>query len=134
MKINSTSGTHVHVDETLLHRAVCTGNKGTVKYILHQEEGIVNLKNKDGQTPLHIAAENGHAEIIQMLVEEFQADVSAKNNKGKTAMNIAAENGHLEIAVMTSGESNACTKLDLTGQSGKILHIAENVCLLTVIF
>ena len=134
MKIDSTSGTQVHFDEALLHRAVRTGNKETVKYILRQEESIVDLKNKDGQTPLHIAAENGHAEIIQMLVEEFRADVSAKNNKGKTAMNIAAENGHLEIAMMTSGKPNACTELDLTGYSGKILYTEENVRLLMVIF
>lgn len=116
-KIDSRSEARVHIDETLLHRAVRIGNKDAVKHILRQEKGNIETKNKDGQTALHIAAEIGHVEIIQMLVEEFQVDIRATNNKGMTAKNIAAKKGNLEIAMMTSGESNRSTMLSLEGKS-----------------
>lgn len=73
---------------TLLHLASERGDVDTVNYILSYIEinpnmkGLLNLLNRDRNTPAHLAVKNNH-QIIASLLEDAGADFSIKNSNGE---------------------------------------------------
>ena len=90
---------------TALHLAVLSGKREAVKIFLQDEikqdkngnknpvdrdrnMHLINVQDKDGNTPLHLAAINGHYGILMMLAFHPRIDRMAMNNKGMSAADI----------------------------------------------
>ena len=90
---------------TALHLAVLSGYREAVKIFLQDEikqdnngnknpvdkdrnMHLINVQDKDGNTPLHLAAINGHYGILMMLACHPPIDRMAMNNKGMSAADI----------------------------------------------
>lgn len=75
---------------TALHVAAESGKQDVVDYLLEAQgfEGIINKKDKDGNTPLHLASIQGNHGILVKLADDKRVDRSAINNKGFTAVDI----------------------------------------------
>lgn len=90
---------------TALHLAVLSGKREAVKIFLQDEikqdkngnknpvdrdrnMHLINVQDKDGNTPLHLAAINGHYGILMMLACHPLIDRMAMNNKGMSAADI----------------------------------------------
>uniref|UniRef100_A0A7N2L6R4 Ankyrin repeat protein n=1 Tax=Quercus lobata TaxID=97700 RepID=A0A7N2L6R4_QUELO len=90
---------------TALHLAVLSGKREAVKIFLQDEikqdkngnknpvdrdrnRHLINVQDKDGNTPLHLAAINGHYGILMMLAFHPRIDRMAMNNKGMSAADI----------------------------------------------
>ena len=64
--------------------------------LLERNKNIVNVADKDGNTPLHLAAEGGDVNIVDRictLVEETGEQAECTNNKGQTPLHFAARGG-----------------------------------------
>ena len=67
-------------EDSGLHRAVLTGNAGTVKNLV-TEGADVNENDQDGDPYLQEAVWRGHLEVVQVLIDAG-ADVNAKDSDG----------------------------------------------------
>lgn len=54
-----------------------------------QRAMLINIQDKDGNTPLHIACKHNHHECVKLLLQQQNIDVNVKNNKGQTPLFIA---------------------------------------------
>jgi ankyrin repeat protein len=94
MKFNS------HNVTSLLHLAASQGNVELAKLLLNSAKGlgqiIVDIRDKDDNTPMHWAAMSGHLEVIKLLHKEG-AKLALKNVVGTTPLSDAAGSGWTEI-------------------------------------
>ena len=85
---------------SLLHLAASQGNVELAKLLLNAAKGlgqiIVDIRDKDDNTPLHWAAMSGHLEMIKLLHGEG-AKMAPKNVVGTTPLSDAAGAGWVEI-------------------------------------
>jgi len=81
--------------DTLLEKAVETGDVGKVQRLLHKGAGVEE-KDPYGQTALLIAVQKSYVDIVKVLLENH-ADVKAKDAKGMTALHKAVRLGQYEI-------------------------------------
>ena len=66
-----------------------------VKQLL--ERGVlVNVQNKNNQTPLHYASVQGHLEVVVKLLESG-ADVNIQDMNGQTPLHYASKGGHIDV-------------------------------------
>jgi ankyrin repeat protein len=66
---------------------------GANHMILDAEEGLLDLRNKDGKTAMHLAAEGGHSAILDYLLRTG-ASKHVKDKLGRTPLHQAAAGGH----------------------------------------
>ena len=60
-----TSDTH----NTALHAAAFNGHLGVVRYLVNQQDIIINMRNKKRKTAMKLAEEQKHANVVQLLRE-----------------------------------------------------------------
>nr|WP_045916406.1 ankyrin repeat domain-containing protein [Orientia tsutsugamushi] len=114
------------------HDAVQSGKIEEVKYLLAQDNAIINSRSNDNYTALHLAALYNKIEVAELLLEN-EADVSLQDSKGYTALHWTALLGNITVARLLLKKnpdiinlrSNAnCTALHLTAIHNKI-EVAE---------
>ena len=95
--------------ETLLWRAVYTGDEEIVSMLLKVEGIYVNTVGGQEQwgnescvaaTPLYVAVHYRRKKIVLMLLEVEGIDVNKENKYGETPLYVAAWKGHTEIISM----------------------------------
>ncbi|KAJ1483307.1 ankyrin repeat-containing domain protein [Baffinella frigidus] len=84
---------------TVLHWAVADDSRATLAEVIATRDAgrVVDVKNRDGNTPLHVVAQEGHEALAVALVAAG-ADKDAKTDDGDTPLHWAAANGHLAVA------------------------------------
>jgi pectate lyase len=93
--------------KTALHRAVISGHKDVVGFLLAKGADI-DAGDSGCKTPLHYAVEEGHREIAELLIAKG-ADVNIKNNEGFTPLHCVAMRPRPSIpwwSVFTSREDS----------------------------
>ncbi|PIA38067.1 hypothetical protein AQUCO_02800005v1 [Aquilegia coerulea] len=78
-------------NRNILHIATACQQVNVVKYILKKKcfVGLLNGKDKYGNTPLHQATITGTPYVVNILVRDKRVDVTATNRERYTAMAIA---------------------------------------------
>ena len=86
-------------DMTAIHAAVESEKPRVVEYFLESKlfQGVINRKDKNGNTPLHLAAIHEDPYIFLRLIKHGRVDRSAINKEGFTAMDIIQSNTKLAI-------------------------------------
>lgn len=80
-----------------IHDATAAGDVEKVKSLLAVDSGLVNAKDKDGETPLHWAAVKNHKDVAVPLLAN-KADVNARDNDWNTPLRMAAYNKSTDAA------------------------------------
>ncbi|KAH6776081.1 hypothetical protein C2S52_013642 [Perilla frutescens var. hirtella] len=75
----------------ILHLAANHGRSNVVGFILKNPNlcGLINMKDKCGNTPLHLATMCFHPTIVSALTWNKRADVKLVNDDGMTALDVA---------------------------------------------
>ncbi|XP_031253636.1 protein ACCELERATED CELL DEATH 6-like [Pistacia vera] len=78
---------------SILHVAAKSANKYLVRHILKWNKSdsdmLINMKDRDGNTPLHLAARHGHCLVLGTLLLYKRRNAALKNKTGRTAYDIA---------------------------------------------
>lgn len=76
---------------SILHFAAKSGKHKVVSYILKHPayEGLINMKDKQGNTPLHLAAMHWHPKTVTALTWDSRVNLTVVNNRGMTALDAA---------------------------------------------
>lgn len=80
-----------------IHNAARAGDLAKVKALIGKNPGLINSRDKNGQTPLHIAASWDDGEIARFLVEKG-ADINAPDNNSNTPLFCAVSTGSKNVA------------------------------------
>ncbi|KAH0635727.1 hypothetical protein KY289_035642 [Solanum tuberosum] len=78
-----------------------------VKAPLSRKEGILNWRDKKGQTTLHMAVKVQSVDVVNERILSDPTLATIIDRKGNTALHIAMRKGHVEV------ESNICTIFDV---------------------
>ncbi|ONH91370.1 hypothetical protein PRUPE_8G110300 [Prunus persica] len=75
----------------ILHVAVWHRRDNMVKYLLKRREleGLINQKDRFGNTPLHLAVRQGYPKTVSILASDKRVNLSIRNHERHTAMEIA---------------------------------------------
>jgi len=98
-----------------------------IKARLHDDPGLVSIRNANGGTLLHQAAFNGQMDVAALLLANG-ADVNARNYNGGTPLHGAANSGHLDVAGLllakgadvNASNNNGATPLHLAQAQGRM--------------
>ncbi len=85
------------VQAAAIHRAVGRKDLPTVKEHVKKDPGVVNLKDRKGQTPLHEAVDEKWVVGVRFFIRN-KADVNAKDRRGWTPLHEAADEESVDIA------------------------------------
>ncbi|KAI6170524.1 Suppressor of tumorigenicity 14 protein-like protein [Aphelenchoides bicaudatus] len=107
---------------TALHIASQFGKYEVVKVLIKKNPKLVNITDKDHQTPLHIAALSGHCDIISLLLSNG-ADVNVLGKYSLSALHLASVNGHIECVKILLNKKADINHQDTKGNTP--LHIAS---------
>jgi ankyrin repeat protein len=77
---------------TPIHIAAQNERLPIMDAIVKNNKNIINIQNKDGQTPLMLAAETGNLELVKKMIETYNANPIIADNKNKTALDYAIKN------------------------------------------
>ncbi|KAF8010566.1 hypothetical protein BT93_J1261 [Corymbia citriodora subsp. variegata] len=79
--------------QNILHVAAKYGRASIVKYILSNPEleELINVKDKEGNTPLHLATLQWQPEVLLSLTRDNKVDLKLVNNSNLTALDIVDE-------------------------------------------
>eukprot|EP00736_Rhodelphis_marinus_P010633 Rmarinus@m.27520 len=81
----------------LLHLALCSKNKQTAYYLLHEAGVDPHQQNEaECETPIHWSARGGHLDLL-LYFSGKGFDPKALNKSRSSILNIAAYHGHLEV-------------------------------------
>ncbi|KNA14019.1 hypothetical protein SOVF_109640 [Spinacia oleracea] len=78
-------------EQNILHIAAASGKSKLVSYLLKLQEleGLINLKDEDGNTPLHLATKGFHPRVVYILTRENRCKCELQNKDGLTALDLA---------------------------------------------
>ncbi|XP_028790314.1 protein ACCELERATED CELL DEATH 6 isoform X2 [Neltuma alba] len=76
--------------QNILHIAAKEGKDKVVKYILREKklEKLLNMRDKNGNTPLHLASKYLHPKTLLLLTQEKRLNINLVNKEGMTARDI----------------------------------------------
>ncbi|KAJ5341904.1 ATP12 ATPase F1F0-assembly protein [Penicillium brevicompactum] len=87
---NDPQGANALSGTTILHLALQCAEPQVVEYVLSAaEEGDINSRDRDGNTPLHIAAQLGRGPLVRELLNRPSINDSIVNYRGQTALDLA---------------------------------------------
>ncbi|CAN5714749.1 hypothetical protein BH11ARM2_BH11ARM2_34470 [soil metagenome] len=95
-----------------MFKAVKDGDLGTVAALLKDDSALLQITDKDGNTPLHWAAWKGHAPIVEALLDAG-ADIGAHSENGHwgtTPLHAAAHGNQraaAEVLIRRGADVNA---------------------------
>ena len=89
-----------HQDRTPLHVAVAASEQFEIlEYLLEIKPSLlINVQDKDGDTPLHFACRRGQQKMIPFLSRSTSINILITNKKGQTPLHLAAASGHKDTA------------------------------------
>ncbi|KAH9803724.1 ANK REP REGION domain-containing protein [Citrus sinensis] len=92
-------------DRSILHVAAKHGNWNIVSFILRspEMENLINLVDRNGNTPLHLAAMGLHSDVVFTLSRHKSVNIRAKNHSARS-------NTALEIAEITRANGKEIQK------------------------
>ena len=67
-----------------MHYAAVTNDIKLMEKLLCHKDILVNMQNKDGNTPLHFAVDRGHTEMVELLVNNEFVNFDIQNKRGET--------------------------------------------------
>ncbi|EPQ28819.1 uncharacterized protein PFL1_03622 [Pseudozyma flocculosa PF-1] len=79
-----------------LHFAAKEGKTDVAKWLVQEAGAIVEMEDREGETPLHKAAMSGKLPVLTFLLSAG-ADANAKDADGWTALHNACSRGYLDI-------------------------------------
>ena len=112
---------------TCLHLACKRSYLPIVKDICDDQANLINVKNKEGNTPLHlVACQYSNKEVIILLLSQSETDISITNNENQTALHVLIENADSEMyTLFKSHRSYNSSLLSIPDSSGNTcLHLA----------
>ncbi|KAF7849819.1 hypothetical protein BT93_L0256 [Corymbia citriodora subsp. variegata] len=76
--------------QNILHVVAKHGRASVVKYILDDPKlkKLINMKDKNGNTPLHVATEQWQPEVLLSLTRDKRVNLDQVNHKNSTALDI----------------------------------------------
>ncbi|KAG6671198.1 hypothetical protein I3843_Q009000 [Carya illinoinensis] len=84
--------------DSILHVATKFQQEKFAERLIDKNESLVDLKNKEEDTPLHIAARVGCSGITKLLIDRSQSRIIEMANIYKdTALHDAVRNGHQSV-------------------------------------
>jgi len=93
--LNSSDVCEQYTRNTLLHKAIQSGNMVVAKILCEQVNVEVNVLNKEKNTPLHYAFRYGYLGFIPLLLKHG-ANVVAQDDQGWTPLHCAAGRNKIE--------------------------------------
>jgi len=105
--------------QTAAHIAAGNENLSILKYLLEEDDSVLEFSDINGNTILHVAVENGSLDMVKYLVDEAHANSTAVNKiqSNNTPLHIAAENGHLDVLKYLVTEKKA--DVDARNEAGE---------------
>ncbi|KAN0063069.1 FYVE zinc finger domain protein upa1 [Thecaphora frezii] len=97
-----------------LHFAAKEGRTEIAKWLVNEAGAIVEMEDREGETPLHKAAMSGKLPILTFLLSAG-ADANAKDADGWTALHNACSRGYLDIVRVLIDSAGA----DIEAQGGR---------------
>lgn len=102
----------IHNEE--IHEACSSGELQKVKLMLEKNPALLNIEDKNQNTPLHIAAGAGNKETVEFLITKG-ANLHAKNNFGWIPLHSASYNGQIEISNLLISKGSKVDETDVFG-------------------
>ncbi|RNA04951.1 lipoxygenase homology domain-containing 1-like [Brachionus plicatilis] len=111
--------------KSLLAIACENGFEEIVKYLVNNNDSLINEENVFGYLPVHSCARYNHLQCLKILYD-CGASLQIKTNEGQTPLHLAAMWGHIEIVEwlcdhkvnLSILDSSECTAYDLAVKSG----------------
>ena len=125
------------LQSTAAHLASAYGHLDTLSYLLDHYRELVEVKNKNGDTPLNRAAARGRLSVVQYLVDKKFANIENRGELGRTPLMMASAWGHAHVVeflrqrgaeVSVRDSETASTALHLAayfGHAGVVSHLVE---------
>ena len=95
-------------------------------------KGLIDLKNKYGQTASHLASEAGATEVLKILLRENMSEEQQKDHKGNTALHYA-KNGTIAAQLTKRPKRRMDFMLTTNCDGNTALHTARTVGCVTAI-
>jgi len=102
----------IHNEE--IHETCSNGKLQKVELMLEKNPALLNIKDKNQNTPLHYAASAGKKEIVEFLITKG-AILHAKNNFGWIPLHSASYKGHIETSKLLISKGSKVDELDVFG-------------------
>jgi len=116
-------------NQNLLHVACNHGHIDIVEFLI-SHSGLLDSKDKDGNTPLHHACSGGHNGIVIRLITQQQCPINVINNNGEKPLHISCRKLQLDnICVLLRvnrcelGSLNAAGKTPLYEAIQAAIHV-----------
>jgi len=99
-----------------LHIASIKGHYEIVKYLVEEQNALVDIIDNEKETPLLKAAYNGHKNIVQYLKMK-NANIDYKDREGWTSLHNACSRGFLDIVQFLINSEADINCQNVTGQT-----------------
>ncbi|SPO27125.1 uncharacterized protein UTRI_10586_B [Ustilago trichophora] len=98
-----------------LHFAAKEGKTDIVRWLITEAGAIVEMEDREGETPLHKAAMAGKLSVTSLLLSHG-ADANARDTDGWTALHNACSRGYLDLVRLLIDRGGA--EIDIQGGRG----------------
>lgn len=98
-----------------LHFAAKEGKTDIVRWLITEAGAIVEMEDREGETPLHKAAMAGKLSVTSLLLSHG-ADANARDTDGWTALHNACSRGYLDLVRLLIDRGGA--QIDIQGGRG----------------
>ncbi|XP_077862816.1 uncharacterized protein LOC102805597 [Saccoglossus kowalevskii] len=115
--------------KSCLHWAVGCGHlEFTLTILLSGGDSLLDLKDKNDQTPMHYAAELGFHQIMKLFLD-YGAKIDPKDRDEKTPLHLAAQYGRLQcVQILIEANSMQINEDDVEGRTPLLLASLEGHC------
>ena len=121
----------------ILHFLSSNGHTHFIKHVVgnHQLDLLINVQDKDGDTPLHFACMRGQQKMVSLLSSSTNINILITNKKGQAPLHLAAASGHKDTAeallfsvtgssthhdLLTATDNEGCTVFHTACSNGHI--------------
>ncbi|KAF5454721.1 hypothetical protein F2P56_024367 [Juglans regia] len=111
--------------DSILHVATKFQQEKFAEMLIDMNESLVDLKNKEEDTPLHIAARVGCSTITKLLIDHSKSSILEMVNMYKdTALHDAVRNGHRSVVeLLLSQKPGLAMMMNEAGESPLYLAV-----------